>query len=299
MIRRHQMLAAVFDPFHRLSQIDRGEGNQKIFRIKLAADAKATADIVLDEVQLALGHFEKSRDGLPIEMGQLGYAPNRQLSLAAIEGGDQTSSLQGIAGEAVYAKLFAPGVLGVLKSFIGVANRKLMDSGAIASSIFAEQDVVLQRLIDVYHRGQVFVFDLDVVERVFGNIAAFSHGQRHRLADVADFFMRQQGLEMSFESGKLIHPNRHGHRQRAEILEGEHLYNSRELKRVGCIDRANPRMGAWAAQDGSMKHFGQLDIVDVSCSSGNEAKIFAPLNRPADITLLGPVLSFHFISRAL
>src|SRR5262245_33779395 len=295
MIRRHQMLAAVFDPFHRLSQIDRGEGDKKIFWIKLAADAKATADIVLDEVQLALWHFEKIRDGLPIEMGQFSYAPNRQLSPAVIEGGDQTSGLHGIAGEAVHAKLFAPGVVGVLKSFIGVATRKLMDSGAIAPGLFAEQDLVLERLIDVYHRGQIVVFDLDGVERVFGKIAAFRHGQRHGLTDVADFFMRQQGLEMSFESGKLIHPNRHGHRQRAEILEGEHLYNSRELKRLGCIDGTNPRMSSWAAQDGSMKHFGQLDIVDVSCSSGNEAKIFAPLKRPADITLLGPVLSFHVI----
>jgi hypothetical protein len=138
MIRRHQVLAAVFDPFNRLSQIDRGEGNQKIFRIKLAADAEAAADIVLDKVQLVLRHFEKICDGLPIEMGQLGYAPNRQLSLAAVEGGDQTSGLHGIAGEAVHAKFFAPDVLRVLKCSIGVANGKFMDGGAISSGLFAE-----------------------------------------------------------------------------------------------------------------------------------------------------------------
>src|SRR5262245_62579833 len=40
MIRRHQMLAAVFDPFHRLFQIDCGEGDQKILRITLAADGE-------------------------------------------------------------------------------------------------------------------------------------------------------------------------------------------------------------------------------------------------------------------
>src|SRR5215468_6280412 len=151
MIRRHQMLATVFDPFDRLSQIDRGERDKKVFRIKLTADAEAAADIVFDKVQLVLRHFEKICGGLPIEMGQLGYAPNRQLSLAAVESGDQTSGFHRVAGESVHAKLFAPGVLRVLKSPICVANRKLMDSRAIAPGLFAQQDLVLQRCIDVYH----------------------------------------------------------------------------------------------------------------------------------------------------
>src|SRR5262249_11029932 len=221
--------------------------------------------------------FEKICGGLPIEMGQLGYAPNRQLSLAAVESGDQTSGFHRVAGESVHAKLFAPGVLRVLKSPICVANRKLMDSRAIAPGLFAQQDLVLQRCIDVYHCGQIFIFDLDGVERIFGKIAAFSHGQRHRLTDIADFLMCYQKLKVRFEAGKLRHPNRHEHRHRAEIFESENPYDSWDLKSIGCIDRANPRVGAWATQDGAMEHVGKLDIIDVSRPPGNKPKIFAPL----------------------
>ena len=138
MIRRHQMLAAIFDPFNRLSQIYRGERNQKIFRIKLAADAEAAADIVFNEVQFTLGHFKKICDGLPVEMGQLGYAPNRQLSFASVESGDQPPGFHGIAGEAMHAKLLPPGVFGLLKRAIHVANGKFMDGGEIRSGSLRE-----------------------------------------------------------------------------------------------------------------------------------------------------------------
>jgi len=111
--------------------------------------------------------------------------------------------------------------------------------------------------------------------------------------------MRQQRLEVSFEAGKVIHPNRHGNRQHAEITESENPYDSRELKRLGRIDGADPCMGAGAAQDGAMEHVGKLDIIDVSRPPGNKPKIFAPLERSADITVPRPILGFHVISRAL
>src|SRR5436853_611046 len=44
----HEMLAPVLDPFDRVAELARRERHQKIFRIKLAARAKAAADVVLD-----------------------------------------------------------------------------------------------------------------------------------------------------------------------------------------------------------------------------------------------------------
>jgi hypothetical protein len=60
------------------------------------------------------------------------------------------------------------------------------------------------------------------------------------------------------------------------------------------------RIRAWARglRNGAMEHVGKLDIIDVSRPSGDEAKIFAPLKRPADITLSRPILGFHIISPA-
>jgi len=78
-----------------------------------------------------------------LRWGSLVYAPDSQLSLAAVESGDQPPGFHGIAGEAVHPKLFAPGVLRLLKGSINVANGKFMGGGAIGSGLFAEQDLIL------------------------------------------------------------------------------------------------------------------------------------------------------------
>ena len=45
MIGRDQMLAAVLDPFHRAIEVYRGDADQHVLGIKLAADAEAAADV--------------------------------------------------------------------------------------------------------------------------------------------------------------------------------------------------------------------------------------------------------------
>ena len=57
-----EMLAAVLDPFHRPADQARRERNQEIFRIELALDAEAAADIDLDHVDVGLGDAEHRRE---------------------------------------------------------------------------------------------------------------------------------------------------------------------------------------------------------------------------------------------
>ena len=47
MIGGDQMLAPVLDPFHRPAQAHGGDADQHVFRIELAADAEAAADMRL------------------------------------------------------------------------------------------------------------------------------------------------------------------------------------------------------------------------------------------------------------
>ena len=49
MVDRHQMLAAVLDPFDRMPVSVRRKGNEEVFRIKITADAEAAADIAFDQ----------------------------------------------------------------------------------------------------------------------------------------------------------------------------------------------------------------------------------------------------------
>src|SRR5205085_1354593 len=55
MVRRHQVLAPVLGPFHRPPEAPRGEWNQEIFRIELAAHAEAAADVGLEHVDALFG----------------------------------------------------------------------------------------------------------------------------------------------------------------------------------------------------------------------------------------------------
>ena len=50
VVHRHQVLAAVLGPLHRPVEMARRERDQEIFRIELAARAKAAADVVLDHL---------------------------------------------------------------------------------------------------------------------------------------------------------------------------------------------------------------------------------------------------------
>src|SRR5436309_1216348 len=54
LVHRLEILRAVFDPTDGLAKTHRGEGNQKIFRIKFAAGPEAAADFGFDEMNAAL-----------------------------------------------------------------------------------------------------------------------------------------------------------------------------------------------------------------------------------------------------
>ena len=61
VIGRDQMLAPVFDPFHRPVEFPGGDADQHVLRIKLAADAEAAADMGLVDVDRARRKLEHAR----------------------------------------------------------------------------------------------------------------------------------------------------------------------------------------------------------------------------------------------
>ena len=98
---------------------------------------------------------------------------------------------------------------------------------------------------------------------------------------------------MAFQSGKLIHPNRHGDRQLAEILEREHFNHPGKLQSFRRVHGTDSCVGPRTAQDGRVEHVGELDIVDVGRRPGNEANVFAPFDRHTHVTLSGLTDGFH------
>ena len=76
---RHEMLAPVLDPFHRMAELARREGDQKILRIELAARAEAAADVVLDVVDGLLRQPHHRRHGAAVEERKLRRARHGEM----------------------------------------------------------------------------------------------------------------------------------------------------------------------------------------------------------------------------
>src|SRR4029079_12443301 len=72
VIGRLHMLKAVLDPFDRPTELSRGKGDQKIFRIEFTAYAKAAANIELYEVNCAFGHLHHRSERATVEERHLG-----------------------------------------------------------------------------------------------------------------------------------------------------------------------------------------------------------------------------------
>ena len=74
LVRRHQMLVTVLDPLDRPSQLQRRRAGQNVLGIKLAANAKAAADMPFVQVNPVERQPEHRRERLAVVMRHLGGA---------------------------------------------------------------------------------------------------------------------------------------------------------------------------------------------------------------------------------
>ena len=74
VVQAHQVLAPVFGPFHRTAGVARGERNEKVLGIELAARAEAAADVVLHDLDRAFGQAHLLRQDAAVEEQDLGAA---------------------------------------------------------------------------------------------------------------------------------------------------------------------------------------------------------------------------------
>ena len=100
VVHRDQVLAPVLDPAHRAADMPRGERDQEILGIELAARAEAAADIVLDQIDMRPAAGPASPRGCRrLKNGTLA-APRRSCSPAAAS--HSASTPRGSIGSAVW-----------------------------------------------------------------------------------------------------------------------------------------------------------------------------------------------------
>ena len=105
VVGRDQVLAAILNPFHRPAEADRCSADQNIFGIKLAADAKATADMTLVELHPRGRQSEHAGNLIAIPMGDLGRAVELENLTRAVVAAYGAAGFKGNTGVAPYAQL--------------------------------------------------------------------------------------------------------------------------------------------------------------------------------------------------
>jgi hypothetical protein len=143
-----------------------------------------------------------------------------------------------------------------------------------------------QTLFQIDYRRKLLEFDVDIVERVLGDIAALGDHDHQRFADMADLVLREWHLRAFVENDAFDRGRRHQDRAGlpvgAEVacdVGGDH---ARPLQGLRNVDLQDFRMRYLAAQQSGMQHPRQLDVVDKQRLAGEKPAVFVALDRFAE-----------------
>ena len=112
MPRCQQMLAPVFDPFHRASGMAGGTGNEEIFRKEFASCPKAATDVILDHLDGCLRQADHRGENFAVGKRNLGGTMNRQKFRGRIPFGQDPARLHRQRQMALCGELLTPNIVG-------------------------------------------------------------------------------------------------------------------------------------------------------------------------------------------
>src|SRR5579872_877476 len=157
MISRDQMLAPVFYPFDRFSQFQRGKTDQHIFRIKLAANAEAAADMALEQLHGFSFTPEQLRELIAIPMRHLGGAVHFQNVIRLVVARDGAARFERHARVAADGKLKRDNGMRSAESGVEIAEALAHDARLGAAFIVVEARLLCR----VERRSLLFDRNLD------------------------------------------------------------------------------------------------------------------------------------------
>ena len=217
---RHEMLAAVLDPFHRPAEFAGREGDQEILRIELAARAKAAADVVLDIVDRLFRQIHHRRHGAAVEERQLGRARHAEPSGRGVPFRQQAARLHGHRGHPLHAELLAAGIGGGAEGGVDIAGIGGEHGGAIACGAGDQQRLGAHRGVAVGQRRQMLDVEHHRLRAVLGLFRAVGENDRDRLADIAHHVIGQHRLRIGRDR-RVGPPERDDRDRPPQILRGD------------------------------------------------------------------------------
>ena len=138
--------------------------------------------------------------------------------------------------------------------------------------------------------GQGLVVHLDEVARVLGERARFGHHGRDHLTDVADL-RDGQGVAHAVAHGGARDGARHAGRPRLLNVGDVGSRHDREHAGQGQssrgVDASHAGVGVRAPHHGGVRHARHLEVVDEGAAAGEQARVFPPRDRRADVAAFG------------
>ena len=284
VVRRHQVLAPVLDPLHGAPQSHGRPRHDEVLGIEFAAHAEAAADLELDEVDQMLGMAEQVGQDAPVEVRDLGDAPEREHPRSRIVGGREPARLHRHAGVTLDREALGETALGGGKPALRVAGARLQPLDDVSAGGGVEhRHARIGRAARVGDDGQKLPVDLDQLQRVLGEIAAGRDHEGDRLADVADESGGEGRLQAGVGAGAGALPEPHGNpADRAEIVGGDHGRDAGKRARRPGADGRDPRVRMRRPENRRVQQAGQTDVGGVFPAPGQEPEVFLSLYGKAD-----------------
>ena len=211
--------------------------------------------------------------------------PDGHLARAGIVARDGATRLHGVGDEALVVKALAHHDVGALDRGVGggpVAGRPV-HADIVGRLVVELRRSIRHGLFLIDHGRQGPVVDRDEIEGVVGDVGVLGHHRGHAVADVAHPVHGQHAV---WGNVVLHAAGREGARERvdriAQIGAGDHVDHAGEGPRRGSVDVVDAGVGVGAAQDGHVRHAGELDVVEVLAVACDQARVFLALDARAD-----------------
>ena len=277
---RHQVLAAVLDPLHRLAGHDRPHDGQDVARVDADLAAEPAADVRGDDLDLVLGDAGHQRVDGAVRVRCLVGRPDGELAGHRVHVGDRAAGLHRRGVHARVEHLLGDHDVRRGEHLVGevlVAGLPVEDVVVrLALDVVADdRGALVERLLGVHDRRQRLVVDLDEVERVARGVLVLGDDEGDLLALEAHLVGGEHRLD--------VHRQRRHPRevQRLEGGTGDDRLHLRHRLGLGGVDRPDPGVRIGAAQDRGVQHAGQRHVVEVAATAADETYVLLALH-PAE-----------------
>ncbi len=281
-----EMLGAIRDPGHRLTQAHGGDGGQRIFAIAKQLGAEAAADIGRHHVELLPRQMENTGQHIAHGVRALARQSQRQAVIRWIVLGDDAARVEIIGRQPLIDQRQRHDFGGLRESAGGGRLIAECDvEGDIAAVLRPNQrHARLQRRADADHMRPRLPIDRDRLGGVLGALERVGDHEGNGIADVAHLITREDRIGRHVERGVR---KRDRARQQAEIGRvgaGEHKAHPRHCPRFRHIN-VKPCMGVRRAQHHRMQRATRRGIGDIAPAAAQQRVVLLAYDRLADAEL--------------